>query len=183
MLDAATDSWAMRSRWCTVLSMSSVMAMAMSIHGVNVTDICAEAYRAALPRTANVTAAVVQLAIATSNVPALRIPGMAAAKSAAFAQQIFTRVSHDLERTLTDDDKADLIQARNQETGVSIYLGLVEQNSSLLNDAQKKALQEVNIKEKAEQTSKQLASQACPELGSSMSVMSRYSDTDRLIVD
>lgn len=148
----------------SMCTMFTCLARAASIHGQNVTDSCSDAYKATLPRTAQVTDAMIKLVNATNMVPLFRVSGIAAARAALIAQATFTNLSQNMDKALSEDDRASLIQARTQETEVSIWLGLVEQNINLLNDVQKTALHDFNLKAKSERTAKQLADQACPEL-------------------
>lgn len=143
--------------------------IAASIHGQNVTDTCSDAYKTTLPKTAQVTEAMIRLVNETNTIPLFRISGIAAARAALIAQATFTKLTLSMDKALSEDDRVSLIQAKTQETEVAIWLGLVEQNIGLLNDTQKTALHDFNLKAKAERTAKQLADQACPELAASIS--------------
>lgn len=151
--------------WCALM-ISSIAAA--SIHGQNVTDTCSDAYKATLPRTVQVTEAMIRLVNTTESIPLFRVSGIAAARAALIAQATFSKLTQSMDKALSEDDRASLIQARTQETEVAIWLGLVEQNINLLSDVQKNALHDFNLEAKSERTAKQLADQACPELAASI---------------
>lgn len=94
----------------------------------------------------------------------LRIPGLAAWKAVNTAQQVFTKVNQDLEHVLTEDERASLIEARGQEVGVSVYIGLVIANTASLNAEQKGVLQLFHTTAQAERVARLLVDQSCPEL-------------------
>lgn len=92
------------------------------------------------------------------------MPGLAAAQSALDAQQVFTAVNTHLEKPLTDDERASLLQARNEEVPVSVFISLVINNVHLLDAKQQDMLNKFHTVAQAERVSKLLVEQSCPEL-------------------
>lgn len=150
-----------------------------SVHGQQVTDSCFEAYRGTFQKTLSVTDAVLNLVNITQTVRVvstnatimhailtsqLRIPGLAAWKASTGAQQVFTRINQKLAEPLTEEDCADLIHARNEEIGVSVFIGLVIHNTNVLKPDQQKALTQFQSTAQAERVARLLVEQSCPEL-------------------